>query len=63
VLLALTIKKGRGTPIILGMAVSLLAMLAIKYGLKEAIHWPWYTVIGCSITVGVALLAKAAQDK
>ena len=63
VLLALTIKKGRGTPIILGMVVSLLAMLAIKYVLKDAIHWPWYTTIGCSITTGVALLARAAQDK
>ena len=63
VLLALTLKKGRGTPIILGMAVSLLAMLAIKYGLKDLIHWPWYTAVGCSITVGVALLARAAQDK
>ena len=59
VLLALTIKKGRGTPIILGMAVSLMAMLAIKYGLKDAIHWPWYTVIGCGITLVVSMLANA----
>ena len=59
VLLALTIKKGRGTPIILGMVVSLMAMLAIKYGLKDAIHWPWYTMIGCGITLVVTMLANA----
>jgi len=61
VLLALTLKKSRGTPIILGMAVSLMAMLAIKYGLKDAIHWPWYTAIGCGITLLVALLANVAM--
>jgi hypothetical protein len=43
------------------MAVSLIAMLAIKYGLKDAIHWPWYTVIGCGVTVVVALLANAVM--
>ncbi len=59
VLLALTIKKGRGVPIILGMAVSLIAMLGIKYGLKDAIHWPWYTMIGCGITLVVTMLANA----
>jgi SSS family solute:Na+ symporter len=59
VLLALTIKKGRGVPVILGMAVSLMAMLAIKYGLKDAIHWPWYTMIGCGITLVVTMLANA----
>jgi Na+/proline symporter len=59
VLLALIYKKGRGAPIILGMAVSLLAMLAIKYGLKDAIHWPWYTAIGCGITLSVTMLTNA----
>ena len=38
------------------MITSLAAMLAIKYGLKEAIHWPWYTVIGCGITLLTANL-------
>ena len=42
------------------MLTSLAAMLAIKYGLKEAIHWPWYTVIGCGITLMSAMLAKVA---
>jgi len=58
VLLALTWKQTDGRPIIIGMTTSLAAMLAIKYGLKEAIHWPWYTAIGCGITVMTAMLAK-----
>ena len=61
ILLALTLKKSNGRPIIIGMATSLSAMLAIKYGLIEAIHWPWYTAIGCGITLLVALLANAAM--
>ena len=61
ILLALTLKKSNGRPIIIGMATSLAAMLAIKYGLIEAIHWPWYTAIGCGITLLVALLANAAM--
>ena len=63
VLLSLTLKKGRGTPIILGMAVSLMAMLAVKYGLKDAIHWPWYTLIGCGITLLVAMLVNALCEE
>ena len=61
VLLALTWKQTDGRPIIIGMASSLAAMLAIKYGLKEAIHWPWYTAIGCGITLLTAVLAKVAM--
>ena len=59
VLLALTLKQGRGFPIIIGMVTSLIAMLAIKHGLKEAIHWPWYTAIGCGITLSVTMLTNA----
>lgn len=59
-LLALVLKQSDGRPVIIGMTTSLAVMLAIKYGLKEAIHWPWYTVIGCGITLLTALLAKVA---
>jgi hypothetical protein len=44
------------------MVTSLLAMLAIKHGLKEAIHWPWYTAIGCGITLVVTMLANAFYE-
>ena len=59
-LLVLVLNKSDGRLIIIGMLTSLAAMLAIKYGLKEAIHWPWYTVIGCGITLMSAMLAKVA---
>jgi SSS family transporter len=62
VLLALTLKQGHGLPIIIGMVTSLIAMLAIKHGLKEAIHWPWYTAIGCGITLLVTMLANAFYE-
>ena len=62
VLLALTLKKGRGIPVIIGMVTSLIAMLAIKHGLKEAIHWPWYTASGCGITLLATMLANAFYE-
>ncbi len=62
VLLALTLKQGRGGPVMIGMGVSLLSMIGIKYGLKEAIHWPWYTAIGCGITLLVAMLVNAFYE-
>ena len=62
VLLALTLKQGRGLPIIIGMVASLIAMLTIKHGLKEAIHWPWYTAIGCGITLLVTMLTNAFYE-
>ena len=62
VLLALTLKQGRGIPVMIGMSVSLLSMIGIKYGLQEAIHWPWYTAIGCGITLLVTMLANAFYE-
>jgi hypothetical protein len=62
VLLALTLKKGRGEPVMIGMGVSLLSMIGIKYGLKEAIFWPWYTAIGCGITLLATMLANAYYE-
>lgn len=63
VLLVLVLNKSDGRPIIIGMLTSLAAMLAIKYGLKEGIHWPWYTVIGCGITLMSAMLAKVVMGE
>ena len=60
VLLALVLRQSDGRPIIIGMAASLVVMVAIKYVLKEAIHWPWYTAIGCGITLMTTMLAKVA---
>ncbi len=59
-LLALWWKQGRSTPVVAGMAVSLLVMLAIK--LKTAIAWPWYTLIGASAACLVAWLLNGFQN-
>ena len=50
------------TAVLLAATVGLMAMLAIKYGLKDAIHWPWYTAIGCGITLLVVMLANAFYE-
>jgi Na+/proline symporter len=68
--LAVFWKKGRATPVIAGMLVSLGTMTAIqilpKWDWSSAwwervvgteIFWPWYTLIGVVVTVGVARLA------
>ena len=46
----------------IGMGISLACMIGIKYGLKEAIHWPWYTAIGCGITLLVTMLVTAVCE-
>src|SRR6266850_1709530 len=65
--LAVFWKKGRATPVIAGMLVSLAVMTAIQLLPKldfsrslwgktigTEIFWPWYTLIGVIITVSVA---------
>ena len=64
-LLAVTWKKGRATPIIIGMTTSLLVMTAIqvlpKYFPKQVpdIFWPWYALIGTTVMLVVSALVRA----
>ena len=62
-------KKGSPWPLILGMAASLVTMIfvsqfewtALVNG-KEAklkVAWPWFTLIGTTVTLGVAWVARA----
>ena len=58
-ILSLWWRKGRATPVITGMIVSLAAMILIsaaKDTLK--VDWPWFTLIGTTITVLVAWLTS-----
>ncbi|MBG89937.1 MAG: hypothetical protein CMO80_23985 [Verrucomicrobiales bacterium] len=55
-LLVLWWKKGQGTPVVAGMVASLGAMVYIK--VQTAIAWPWYTMIGCAVCMGVAYLFR-----
>jgi Na+/proline symporter len=73
-LLAVFWKKGSAGPVVGGMVCSLLAMIAIQVlprltVIRElwqsvtatempVIFWPWYTLIGTLITIGVALALR-----
>jgi solute:Na+ symporter, SSS family len=73
-LLAVFWKKGAAVPVIGGMSCSLLVMTAIqvlprwavtrafwKDAVGPEIFWPWYTLIGTCVTVGVALAIRGLQ--
>ncbi|HEY3861383.1 MAG TPA: hypothetical protein VGO59_05790 [Verrucomicrobiae bacterium] len=58
-ILAITWKRGRPGPVVLGMFCSLAVMAWItRPGAKFAIYFPWYTMIGCLITLLVAWMAR-----
>jgi Na+(H+)/acetate symporter ActP len=69
--LAVFWKKGRSIPVITGMVVSLAVMITIellpKLDCTKAlwmktvgveIFWPWYTLIGATITLLIAWLVR-----
>jgi Na+/proline symporter len=58
-LLALWWKRGAAAPVILGMLFSLAVMTWISRPHADfAIYFPWYTMIGCAVTILVALVAR-----
>src|SRR5258705_10501478 len=73
--LAVFWKKGRATPVVAGMLLSLAVMTAIQLLPKldstkdlwmktvgTEIFWPWYTLIGTTITLVTAWLVRKALD-
>jgi SSS family transporter len=58
-ILAVWWKRGAAAPVILGMFCSLAVMTWIsRPHATFAIYFPWYTMIGCAVTISVALLAR-----
>jgi SSS family transporter len=55
-LLTIFWRKASGIPVVLGMVVSLVAMIAIFSSGK--VYWPWYTLIGTTIALLVASIAR-----
>jgi len=63
-LLAVFWKRGRATPVIFAMLASLGCMIAVSQvswtasagaaGARHRVFWPWYTLIGTVVTLGVA---------
>jgi SSS family solute:Na+ symporter len=61
-LLALWWKRGASLPVVLGMLVSLAAMTWItRAHAGFTIYFPWYTMIGCAVTILVATVARQCR--
>jgi SSS family transporter len=67
-LMAVFWRKGRSASLITAMLVSLCAMIALQIfpefwrrHLGTEIFWPWYTLIGVTITLAVAWLLRRSQ--
>ena len=63
---ALLVRKGSALPVIVGMITSFGVMLIIH--LETQIAWPWYSLIGTLVTLGVAsavrvFVAKGASEQ
>ena len=67
-ILVLFRRKGSPWPLIIGMMVSLLVMIGVSqyewtaqvnnHEMKLKVAWPWFTLIGTLVTLGVAWLAS-----
>jgi solute:Na+ symporter, SSS family len=61
-LLAVWARKGGAAPVVMGMAVSLMTMVAVDTLWKPEIGWPWYTLIGTLVTVATAWGVRAVWE-
>jgi SSS family solute:Na+ symporter len=55
-LAALFTKGGSALPVIVGMLTSLAVMIVVQ--LKTNVAWPWFTLIGATVTILVVLLVR-----
>ena len=55
-LLTIFWRKASSVPVVLGMVVSLVSMIAIF--VSGNVYWPWYTLIGTSIALAIAFIAR-----
>ncbi len=58
--LALGWRRGHPVPVIAGMLAALAGMTVLFVNWRAHVAWPWYTLIGSLITLGVATLVRAA---
>jgi SSS family solute:Na+ symporter len=69
-LLGLLVKRARQADVLLGIGISALAMFSLWLGSKgfipfplaKGIAWPWYSLIGSAIAVGVGALSSAIRN-
>jgi Na+/proline symporter len=61
VVMAVFLKRGSPIPIVVGMLAALVVMLSIRIGTE--IFWPWYTLIGTIVCLGVAALLRLPSQR
>jgi SSS family transporter len=70
-IMAVFTRKSDSTPVVTGMGVSLAAMIALSQwrwmdsatGKETGIFWPWFTLIGTSITLAVAFATRTMLSR
>ncbi|MDX1951600.1 MAG: sodium/solute symporter [Verrucomicrobiota bacterium] len=60
-ILALSWRKQSPLPVIFGMVASLGVMIVLSVVWSKELFWPWYTLIGTMVTIGVAFVVKLFQ--
>jgi len=58
-LAALFTRKGNASPVIAGMLTSLAVMIVVQ--LKTEVAWPWFTLIGATVTLLVGRFVRAVM--
>lgn len=56
--LSLWWRKGSALPVVIGMLMALTTMVCIYTFFRQQIAWPWFTLIGSTVTVGVAWMIR-----
>ena len=59
----LTTTRGSDRGNAVAMLASVLAVLALKFGVnreKVVVAWPWFTVVGFAVTLGIGALFRTA---
>jgi SSS family solute:Na+ symporter len=62
-LLVVIWRRGRALPVIVGMVGSFIGMLVVSRIEEPKIAWPWYTMIGTMMCVGLAWITRAVMGK
>jgi SSS family solute:Na+ symporter len=62
-LLVVIWRRGRALPVIVGMVGSFIGMLVVSRIEEPKIAWPWYTMIGTMMCVGLAWITRVVMGK